>query len=86
MFTRTSPSTGTGSPEVTGFYDSDTGSIMYVAADPATKKAALIDVVLDFDAPAGRTRTETALEEWTGKRAGSGRMAPRGFPRDNKFN
>jgi len=35
--------------------------------------------------PAGRTRTETALAEWTGKRAGTGRMAPRGFPRDNKF-
>ena len=35
--------------------------------------------------PAGRTRTETALEEWTAKRASSGRMAPRGFPRDNKF-
>ena len=35
--------------------------------------------------PAGRTRTETALEEWTGKRASAGRMAPRGFPRDNKF-
>jgi len=36
--------------------------------------------------PAGRTRTETDLTEWTGKRAGTGRMAPRGFPRDNKFN
>ncbi|MEL6510320.1 MAG: DNA topoisomerase IV subunit A [Pseudomonadota bacterium] len=35
--------------------------------------------------PAGRTRTETALAEWTGKRASAGRMAPRGFPRDNKF-
>ncbi|MFW5654858.1 MAG: DNA topoisomerase IV subunit A [Roseicyclus sp.] len=35
--------------------------------------------------PAGRTRTEAALEEWTGRRAGSGRMAPRGFPRDNRF-
>ncbi len=35
--------------------------------------------------PAGRTRTETALEEWIGKRASAGRMAPRGFPRDNKF-
>jgi topoisomerase-4 subunit A len=35
--------------------------------------------------PAGRTRTETDLAEWTGKRAGSGRMAPRGFPRDNTF-
>ncbi len=35
--------------------------------------------------PAGRTRTETELSEWQGKRAGSGRMAPRGFPRNNKF-
>ena len=35
--------------------------------------------------PAGRTRTETALEEWVGKRARAGRMAPRGFPRDNRF-
>ena len=36
--------------------------------------------------PAGRTRTETALSEWIGKRASAGRMAPRGFPRDNRFN
>ncbi|MEP3917929.1 DNA topoisomerase IV subunit A [Ascidiaceihabitans sp.] len=36
--------------------------------------------------PAGRTRTETDLGEWAGKRASAGRMAPRGFPRDNRFN
>ncbi|MEM9581116.1 MAG: DNA topoisomerase IV subunit A, partial [Pseudomonadota bacterium] len=35
--------------------------------------------------PAGRKRTETELAEWQGKRAGTGRMAPRGFPRDNRF-
>ncbi|QGX99318.1 DNA topoisomerase IV subunit A [Roseovarius faecimaris] len=35
--------------------------------------------------PAGRTRTETDLAEWQGKRASAGRMAPRGFPRDNRF-
>ena len=35
--------------------------------------------------PAGRTRTETNLEEWIGKRATAGRMAPRGFPRNKKF-
>ncbi|WBU60757.1 DNA topoisomerase IV subunit A [Paracoccus albus] len=34
----------------------------------------------------GRTRTEPDLTEWLGKRASAGRMAPRGFPRDNKFN
>ncbi|MFV2003148.1 MAG: DNA gyrase subunit A, partial [Paracoccaceae bacterium] len=35
--------------------------------------------------PAGRRRTASALAEWLGKRAGAGRMAPRGFPRDNRF-
>jgi topoisomerase IV subunit A len=35
--------------------------------------------------PAGRTRTQSDLEEWIGKRASAGRMAPRGFPRDNRF-
>ncbi|MGI3168906.1 MBL fold metallo-hydrolase [Pseudooceanicola sp. C21-150M6] len=62
MFTRTSPSTGAGSPEVTGFYDKDTGSIMYVAACPVTKRAALIDVVLDFDPQSAKTRTDSAQE------------------------
>jgi topoisomerase-4 subunit A len=41
---------------------------------------------LSWKDPAGRTRTETDLSEWEGARAGVGRMAPRGFPRDNKFN
>ena len=35
----------------------------------------------------GKTRTVRLpeLEEWIGKRASAGRMAPRGFPRDNRF-
>ncbi|MCV6598307.1 MAG: DNA topoisomerase IV subunit A [Mangrovicoccus sp.] len=35
----------------------------------------------------GRKRTvrDPELAEWFGKRAGAGRMAPRGFPRDNRF-
>ena len=35
--------------------------------------------------PAGRRRIESELADWVGKRAGAGRMAPRGFPRENKF-
>lgn len=46
---RTSPSRGPGSAIVTGFYDEPTGSIQYVVSDPATKKAALVDVVMGFD-------------------------------------
>ena len=33
----------------------------------------------------GKTRHEPDLTEWLGKRATAGRMAPRGFPRDNRF-
>ena len=40
---------------------------------------------LQWKDPAGRTRTEIDLAEWLGKRATAGRMAPRGFPRDNRF-
>ena len=40
---------------------------------------------LSWKDPAGRTRTETDLTEWKGARAAAGYMAPRGFPRDNRF-
>lgn len=36
--------------------------------------------------PASRTRTEVDLSEWVGRRANAGKMAPRGFPKDNIFN
>jgi topoisomerase IV subunit A len=47
-----------------------------------------LELGLNWRDPAGRTRTvsEGELAEWLGKRAGTGRMAPRGFPRDNRFN
>lgn len=40
---------------------------------------------LSWPMAGGKTRTEPDLTEWLGKRASAGRMAPRGFPRDNKF-
>lgn len=59
-FTRYSPSNGAGSPDVWGVYEADTGSIQYVMACPETKKAALIDVVLNFDPKSARTSTQSA--------------------------
>jgi topoisomerase IV subunit A len=41
---------------------------------------------LSWKETGGRTRTEADLTEWIAKRATAGRMAPRGFPRDNRFN
>jgi topoisomerase-4 subunit A len=40
---------------------------------------------LSWKDPAGRTRTEADVTEWLAARATAGRMAPRGFPRDNRF-
>lgn len=57
---RTSPSSGPGSPDVTGFYDADTGSIQYLVCDPETRKGALIDIVLTFDPRSASTHTDSA--------------------------
>lgn len=59
---RKSPSAGTQSPDVWGIYEQDTGSVQYIVADPATKRAALIDVVQDFDPRSARTSHESAEE------------------------
>ena len=47
-------------PEVTGFHDEETNSIAYVVADPATRRCALIDPVLDFDHACRGTHTRFA--------------------------
>ncbi len=50
----------TARPQVTGFYDKPTGSIQYVVADPATRRCAIVDPVLDFDEKSGATGTTNA--------------------------
>ncbi|MEX0644563.1 MAG: MBL fold metallo-hydrolase, partial [Parvularculaceae bacterium] len=47
-------------PQVTAFFDEPTYTVSYVVADPATKKCAIVDSVLDFDPASGRTNTESA--------------------------
>ena len=37
-------------PEVVGFYDKPTGTVSYVGSCPATRRAAIIDPVLGFEA------------------------------------
>ena len=49
-----------GRPEVTCFFHEPTFTASYVVADPATKRAAIIDSVLDFDQASGRTSTGAA--------------------------
>ena len=40
---------------------------------------------LQWQQAGGRTRTETNLADWIGKRGQAGRLAPKGFPRSNRF-
>ncbi|MBU2531978.1 MAG: MBL fold metallo-hydrolase [Alphaproteobacteria bacterium] len=56
-FLRTSSSSGPRSATVAGIYEADTGSIQYVVSDPETRKAALIDVVQNFDPASASTKT-----------------------------
>jgi glyoxylase-like metal-dependent hydrolase (beta-lactamase superfamily II) len=49
-----------GAPSVKGFFDEETFTASYVVADPETGIAAIIDSVLDFDQPSGRTSTASA--------------------------
>jgi glyoxylase-like metal-dependent hydrolase (beta-lactamase superfamily II) len=42
-------------PEVQAFFHEASHTFSYVAWDPATRKAAVIDAVLDYDAASGRT-------------------------------
>lgn len=57
---RLSQSRGAGSPDVWGVYEPDSGSVQYICACPDTRKAALIDVVLNFAPANARTSTTCA--------------------------
>jgi glyoxylase-like metal-dependent hydrolase (beta-lactamase superfamily II) len=47
-------------PDVQPFRHESTGTWSYVVADPATRKAAVVDPVLDFDPKSGRSATASA--------------------------
>ncbi len=47
-------------PEIASFFDAATFTATYVVHDPATREAAIVDSVLDFDPNSGRTATASA--------------------------
>jgi glyoxylase-like metal-dependent hydrolase (beta-lactamase superfamily II) len=49
-----------GNPIVTGFFHEPTFSIVYLIEDPATKAAAIVDPVLDYDEKSGRVSHDSA--------------------------
>lgn len=47
-------------PDIQAFFDPDTFTITYLVSDPATRRAVIIDPVLDYDPKAARTSTQSA--------------------------
>lgn len=47
-------------PDIQAFFDDATNTISYVVSDPATRHAAIVDSVLDFDHASGCTDTRSA--------------------------
>jgi glyoxylase-like metal-dependent hydrolase (beta-lactamase superfamily II) len=50
----------TAGPTIKAFFDEPTNTISYLVADPATKRAAIVDPVLDYDHASGKASTESA--------------------------
>lgn len=48
-------------PVIAPFFDAATNTISYLVGDPATRAAAVIDPVLDFDLASGVADTRAAL-------------------------
>jgi glyoxylase-like metal-dependent hydrolase (beta-lactamase superfamily II) len=48
------------SADITAFFEPITSTVTYIVADPASRDAAVIDSVLDFDAASGHTSTASA--------------------------
>jgi len=47
-------------PKIRAFFDEPTNTVSYLVADPATKRAAVIDPVLDYDQGSGKASSKSA--------------------------
>ena len=51
---------GSAAPVIKSFFDAPTFTVTYVVQDPETRRAAIIDSILDFDPASGRTSFSSA--------------------------
>ena len=49
-----------GAPIIHAFFDEPTNTVSYLVADPQTRKAAVIDPVLDYDHKSGKASAKSA--------------------------
>ncbi len=58
-------------PVIRAFFDEPTNTVSYLVADPATRKAAIIDPVLDYDHNRGDGRHPLSRGDAEGGEGGS---------------
>jgi glyoxylase-like metal-dependent hydrolase (beta-lactamase superfamily II) len=58
-------------PLIQAFFDEQTFTVTYLVSDPASRRAVVIDPVLDFDPKAARTQTRSADRLLAAARAGN---------------
>jgi hypothetical protein len=56
-----------GKPIIRAFFDEPTNTVSYLVADPATRQAAIIDPVLDYDHAAGEVDTRSSSPSRTSR-------------------
>ncbi len=62
------------------------GNILQKYKDGGLSDLTTFNLASGLSWPQGtQTRTDTEVDDWIGKRSGAGRMAPRGFPKSNRF-
>jgi len=49
-----------GTPTIKAFFDEPTSTVSYLVSDPGTKRAAIVDPVLDYDHASGKASTKSA--------------------------
>jgi glyoxylase-like metal-dependent hydrolase (beta-lactamase superfamily II) len=49
-----------GTPWIQAFFDEPTNTVSYLVADPQTRRAAVVDPVLDYDHASGKGSTKSA--------------------------
>ena len=73
-----------GQPTIRAFFDEATNTFSYLVADPATRRAAVIDPVLDYDPKSGEvdTRSVESILAAAGRRdtRSNGRSRPTPTP------
>ena len=65
----------TTAPAIQAFFDEPTNTVSYLVSDPATRRAAVIDPVLDYDHRTGKARRSRQMPSSARRRPATSRSS-----------